>query len=546
MVGRAGGGTAARSRLPPRRGRPPPARRGEGGGGGTVTRRRTVRVDGRSLTVEDVEAVARGRAAAKLTAEAERRMRASKAVIDRALAEGRVVYGVNTGFGHLKNVKIAKEALERLQRNLVRSHAAGVGREADGPTTRALLLLRANALARGHSGVRPLLARRLLDLIENDLLPVVPESGSVGASGDLAPLAHVALALIGEGYVRAGGRRLRAATALERAGLDRLRLGPREGLALVNGTQFSSAVALLALVRAERAVRLADVSAALSIDALAGTWRAFDPRVHRARPHAGQMASAGNLYRLLQGSEIWRSHADCGAVQDAYSLRCAPQVHGAARDALAELRRVLSIEINASTDNPLVFAEDGAIVSAGNFHAAPVAAAADYASAALAGMAGIVERRIDRLVNPLVSGLPPFLARRPGLESGLMMAQVTAAALASECKTLAHPACADTIPTSALQEDHVSMAPWAARKLRGVVERLETLIAIELLAAVRGLDHRRPLRTSPPLEAFVRRLEEEVRIPRGEVPPGPVIERLAALLREGRPLDWFARSGGLA
>jgi histidine ammonia-lyase len=505
--------------------------------------RRTIVVDGESLTPEAVGQVAAREARARLAPAAAARMRAARAVVERAIARDETTYGVNTGFGKLATVKIPAAGLAELQLNLVRSHAAGVGPLADPETVRALLLLRANVLARGTSGVRPVLARHLLAMLEHDLLPAVPEQGSVGASGDLAPLAHVALAAIGEGELIGPRGVVPARRALAAAGLHPPVLAAKEGLSLVNGTQFGAAVAVLALLRAENLARCADLAAALSIDALLGSRRAFDRRIQAARPHPGQAVSAANLFALLGGSGLLESHAGCERVQDAYSMRCTPQVHGAARDALAQLRRVVTIEINASTDNPLVFARDGAILSGGNFHAAPLAAALDYACLAVTTLGAIVERRTDRLVNPLVSGLPAFLAERPGLESGLMMAQVTAAALVSECRTLAHPGSVDSIPTSGNQEDHVSMAPWCARKFREVLERVEKLVAIELLAGVLALRFRRPLRTSPALEAVARSITRQVPLPRGDFPPHGPIEALSGLVRRGALLQAARREG---
>ncbi len=507
--------------------------------------RRTIVVDGESLTPEAVGRVAAREARARLAPAAAARMRASRAVVERVVARGETAYGVNTGFGKLATSKIPSGDLAALQLNLIRSHAAGVGPLAAPETVRALLLLRANVLARGASGVRPLIARHLLAMLEHDLLPAVPEQGSVGASGDLAPLAHVALAAIGEGEVLGPRGVVPARRALAAAGLVPPTLAAKEGLSLVNGTQFGAAVGTLALLRAENLARTADVAAALSIDVLLGSQRAFDRRIQAARPHPGQAVSAANLFALLAGSRLLASHAGCERVQDAYSMRCTPQVHGAARDALAQLRRVLTIEINASTDNPLVFARDGAILSGGNFHAAPLAAALDYACLAMTSLGSIAERRTDRLVNPLVSGLPAFLAARPGLESGLMMAQVTAAALVSECKTLAHPGSVDSIPTSGNQEDHVSMAPWCARKFREVLDRLEKLVAIELLAGISGLRFRRPLRSSAALEAVARSITRQVPLPGRDFPPHGAIESMAGLVRRGAVVE-AARREGLA
>lgn len=500
-------------------------------------------LDGESLTPEQVARVAAREARVELKARLVPRLRQSRKVIDRVVQSGATVYGVNTGFGHLASVRIDDTQLSQLQVNLIRSHAAGVGHPASLETVRALLLLRANVLARGHSGVRLAVVEQLLSMLSHDLLPVVPEQGSVGASGDLAPLAHVALAAIGEGEVFLRGERLDAHAALTRCRITPLVLAPKEGLALVNGTQFAGAIATLALLRAERLSRSADVVCALTIEALKGSSRAFDSRIHDARPHPGQRDSAANLRQLLAGSGILESHADCGKVQDAYSLRCAPQVHGATRDALAQLRRVLQIELNSSTDNPMVFAADDETVSGGNFHGAPLAATLDYATLAVATLAAISERRTDRLVNPLVSGLPAFLARDPGLESGLMMAQVTAAALVSECKTLAHPGSVDTIPTSANQEDHVSMAPWCARKLVQVLANAERVVAVELLAAVRGIDFHRPLRSSSALERTLSLARRKLALPRGEFVPSGAIEELAGLLQSGAVLEVVAEAG---
>ena len=505
--------------------------------------RRTIVVDGESLTPEAVGLVAAREARARLAPAAAARMRAARAIVERAVARGETTYGVNTGFGKLATVKVPAADLAALQLNLVRSHAAGVGPLAAPDTVRALLLLRANVLARGHSGVRPVLARHLLAMLERDLLPAVPEQGSVGASGDLAPLAHVALAAIGEGELLGPRGVVPARRALAAAGLEPPALAAKEGLSLVNGTQFGAAVATLALLRAENLARSADIAAALSIDVLLGSRRAFDRRIQAARPHPGQSVSAANLFALLAGSRLLASHADCERVQDAYSMRCTPQVHGAARDALAQLRRVVAVEINASTDNPLVFARDGAILSGGNFHAAPLAAALDYACLAMTTLGAIVERRTDRLVNPLVSGLPAFLAARPGLESGLMMAQVTAAALVSECRTLAHPGSIDSIPTSGNQEDHVSMAPWCARKFREVLDRIEKLVAVELLAGATALRFRRPLRSSTALEAVVRAITRQVPLPDGDFPPHGPIEAIAALVRRGAIVEAARREG---
>ena len=456
-------------------------------------------LDGRSLTLEQVEAVARHGARVELEAGARERVARTRAGIEARIAAGEVLYGVNTGFGRLADVQIPADQLARLQLNLLRSHACGVGEPFREDVVRAMLLLRANVLAGGYAGVRPVVVERLVELLNAGVAPIVPSQGSVGASGDLAPLAHQALGLVGEGEATLGGKRMPGAMALKLADVEALELAPKEGLALINGTQVMTAVGALALLDAERLAAAADVVAAMSIDAMEGTDTAFIAEIHAARPHPGQVASAANLLALMQGSQVRDSHQACSRVQDAYSMRCSPQVHGTARDALGHLRRTLAVEINAATDNPMVL-PDGRVVSGGNFHGAPVAAACDFAAIALTSLASISERRSARLVTPEQSWLPAFLVDASGLNSGFMMAQVTAAALVSECKTLAHPASVDSIPTSAGREDHVSMGTWAARKLAAVVDNARLVLAVELLEAAQGLDFKRPLRSSPALE----------------------------------------------
>jgi len=454
---------------------------------------------GRSLTLEEIEDVARRGAAVSLAPEARERVEASRAVVDEILRGDRVVYGINTGFGNFRNVVIAREDLEELQLNLVRSHSAGVGNAFPETVVRAILLLRANALASGYSGIDPGTLDALVAMLNAGVHPVVPEKGSVGASGDLAPLAHVALALIGEGEAMYRGEKLESATALARAGLSPAKLHPKDGLALINGTQVISALLADVVVDARRLVRSADVIGALTLDALLGTDVAFDPRIHVARPHPGQTASARNLRHLLAGSALRKSHENCDRVQDSYSLRCMPQVHGAVRDALDYASRVLEIEMNSATDNPMIFIEEKEVLSGGNFHGQPVALASDFLTIALAELGAISERRTERLVNPDLSGLPAFLVKEGGLNSGFMILQVTAAALASENKALSHPASVDSIPTSANQEDHVSMATFAARRLGDMATNTAGIVAIELLAAAQGIDFRAPLKTSPGL-----------------------------------------------
>jgi histidine ammonia-lyase len=493
-------------------------------------------IDGASLDLAGLEAVARGGRAVRLADAARNAVRASRRVVDEAVSRGAVVYGVTTGFGSFADVHIPLDRLRELQLNLLRSHAAGVGAALGEEETRALLLLRANVLAKGFSGVRLETLEMLVELLNRRVHPVVPSQGSVGASGDLAPLAHLALALVGEGECLVGGRRLPGAEALRVAGLRPIVLEPKEGLALINGTQLMAAVGGLAAAEAQRLARSADVVGALTLDALEGTDVAFDPRIHAARPHPGQAASARNLRRLLEGSAVRESHRACGRVQDAYSLRCMPQVHGAVRDALEYVVRAHLTEMNSATDNPMVFAETGEILSGGNFHGQPVALAADLLAIASAQLGTISERRTERLVNPALSGLPAFLAREGGLHSGLMMAHVTAAALASESKALAHPASVDSIPTSAGKEDHVSMGPTAAWKAARVVANTARVLAVELLAACEALDFRRSLRSSPPLEAVHARVREQVPHHGQDRVLGPEIEALATVLRQGQVL----------
>jgi histidine ammonia-lyase len=492
-----------------------------------------IELDGQSLTLDALVAIADGVEDVAISPGAAARVRAARVVVDRMAHGEEAVYGVNTGFGSFAEVKVPPDALEALQRNLVRSHAAGVGDPLAVRDVRAAMALRANVLAKGYSGIRLETLDALVGLLNARVHPVVPSRGSVGASGDLAPLAHIALVLIGEGEAQLGvggsglGARAESdrephddsspeapasslrvysgAEALRRAGLVPVTLGPKEGLVLINGTQPSTAVLALALAGAEVLARAADIAAALSIDALRGSMHPFEARIHEARGFPGQITVAANIERLMQQSAINASHQNCGRVQDAYSMRCAAQVHGATRDALAFVRRTVDTEANAATDNPMVFVETDEIVSGGNFHGAPIALAADLLAAALVPLATISERRTDRLVDPLKSGLPAFLTRDGGLRSGLMIAQVTAAACASELKSLAHPAGVDTIPTSAGREDHVSMSMSAALKAAGALERARDVIAIEILCACQAIDLLAPLTTSDQL-ARVHRL----------------------------------------
>ena len=470
-----------------------------------------IEIDGTGLTLDRFAAAVHDGAECSLSEPARQRITDSRQQLEQLLATGRVIYGVNTGFGKLARVQIEDSDLLELQRSLIRSHAAGVGDLLPPEVVRGMLVLRANTMAAGHSGVRVELVERLLELLNQDILPVVPSRGSVGASGDLAPLAHLAMPLIGEGEVISGGERRTAAGALREAGLEPLTLQTKEGLALINGTQAMTAALGVVAVRARVLARSADLVAAMTTEAVRGTDTAFDPRIHALRPYAGQEESAANLYKLLQGSEIRQSHReDDDRVQDPYSIRCTPQVHGAVREVLTDTVRKLECEFNAVTDNPLVFAEDGEVLSGGNFHGEPMAIAADCLAIGLAELGSIAERRIEKLTNATFSLLPPFLVESAGVNSGFMLAHVTAAALASENKTLAHPASVDSIPTSADMEDHVSMGMYAALKCSQVLENVEQILAIELIAAAQGFEFLRPMHSSEALETAHGRVRQHV------------------------------------
>lgn len=463
-----------------------------------------VQIDGEHLGLEDFFQIVFEGAEAELAPAARERMQASRAVIDRIVKTDARVYGVNTGFGKMASARISHDEIRHLQLNLVRSHSCGVGPPLNEFATRAMLALRANALAKGFSGVRPVVAETLLSMLNRGVHPLIPSQGSVGASGDLAPLAHLAQVAIGEGTATFRGRCVPGAEALREAGITPLVLGAKEGLALLNGTQAMLALLAIALREAEIALATADVAAALSLDALRGSPAAFDARIASVRPHHGQAVTARNMERLNRGSEIRESHRSPvldPRVQDPYSLRCAPQVHGAVRDSLAQIRATLAIELNSATDNPLVFADgeagSGDVISGGNFHGQPLAMAGDQMAIGLATLAGISERRIEQMTNPQTSQLPAFLVREAGLNSGFMILQVTAAALASETKALATPHSVDSIPTSANQEDYVSMGMGAVRRLEWMLANLRNVLAIELLAACQGLDFLAPLKSGP-------------------------------------------------
>lgn len=457
---------------------------------------------GRDLTLDDVVAVARTARQALIADAAKSRILASEAIVKEAVENSRVIYGITTGFGKFANVVIPEHQVRELQRNLLRSHAVGVGNSAPKDATRAMLLLRVNALASGASGIALPTVLLMLDMLNRNILPVVPEKGSVGASGDLAPLAHLALPLIGEGEALVNDVRMGGGEALQSSGLQPVDLGPKEGLALINGTQFMTAIGALVLYDAARLATTFDIAGAMSLEAVRGTNTAFDQRIQELRPHPGQRDSAWNLRCLTESSPLMRSHKhDSHKVQDPYSLRCMPQVHGASRDALRYATQVVEIEMNSATDNPLIFPESGDVLSGGNFHGQPVGIAMDTTAIGVAELANISERRVEAMLDPSFSELPPFLTRHAGVDSGYMVSQYTAAALVSENKILCHPATVDSIPTSANQEDHVSMGATAARKAREVTENAQIVAAIELLCACEGLDYRRPLESSPALEA---------------------------------------------
>jgi histidine ammonia-lyase len=490
---------------------------------------------GHALSLADVAAVAREGMKVQLSAAARERMRASRAVVRAVVRENRVVYGVTTGFGELKDRSIPADQVRELQVNLLRSHAAGVGPAAPRDVVRAMLLLRAASLAHGASGVRPEVVDQLLALLAADVTPVVPVQGSVGASGDLAPLAHLAGVLTGEGEAMLGGRQMPAALALRGAGLQPIELEAKEGLALINGTQFSTAFAALALADAQRLWEAAVGAAALSTEVLLGSFQPAREDVQKLRPYEGALETARRLRAYSEGSALVASHQDCGRVQDAYSLRCVPQVMGASWDALEHVERQLTTEFASVNDNPLVLAASGEVVSAGLFHAQPVALASDYMKIAVAEIASLSERRIDRLLDARVSGLPAVLAANPGLESGYMLAQYTAAALVSENKVLAHPASVDSIPTGAGTEDHVSMAPIAARHARAIVDNAARVVALELLCACRALEFRRPLQAGPGSERLYGAVRRIAPAPDGDRPLSAAAETVARWVLSTEP-----------
>ena len=504
----------------------------------------TVSLDGDSLSIEEFVKVSRHNESVELASDALEQIRKSREVVEAALREGKTVYGVNTGFGELASVSIGEEDLAKLQVNLIRSHSTGVGNPFHPEIVRGMMLLRANALAKGFSGVRLEVIQTLLAMLNKNVIPVVPEKGSVGSSGDLAPLAHMVLVVIGEGEAFYDGARMPGKAAMRKAGIKPIALQAKEGVALINGTQPMSAIGALCVHDSLQLIQDAIIAACMSLEALKGTRTAFDARIHAVRPHEGQNDVALAMKGVLLDSEINRSHVNCGKVQDAYSLRCVPQVLGASLDTIRYVQSVLETEINSATDNPLVFPNDGTVVSGGNFHGQPIALAMDFLGIALAEIANISERRINRLVNPHLSGLPPFLTTEGGLESGMMIAQYTAAALVSENKVLAHPASVDSIPTSADQEDHVSMGTIAARKARLILENVENVVAIEYMCAAQGIDLLSPLTPSEPLATAMKAIRKVVSKLEDDRQLSTDIEAIHQLMKTGKIVDATRKVAG--
>ncbi|MGA2974438.1 MAG: histidine ammonia-lyase [Spirochaetia bacterium] len=487
------------------------------------------------LSIDALGAIARGGAKVELSPGARQRVIDARRLVEKWVREGRAVYGVTTGFGALCDVAIAQEQTRPLQENILMSHAAGVGDPFPADIVRAIMAVRIQDLSKGRAGLRLQTLQALVDLLNSGVVPVVPEKGSVGASGDLAPMAHLALVLIAKGDAFYRGQRMPGGEALAAAGLSPVHLEAGEGLALINGTQVMAAITALAVLDAERLARTADIACSISLEVLMGTNVQFDPRIHRARPHPGQIAAADNMYRITRDSAIMSSHKECGRIQDAYTLRCSPQVHGASRDAASHVKRVVEIELDSATTNPLIFPETGEFLLGGNFHGQPLALAADYLCMAAAELANISERRIERLVNPQLSGLPAFLVNDSGLNSGFMIAQYTAAALVSENKVLAHPACVDSIPTSANKEDHVSMGAISARKCRSIISNAEAVIAIELLCGCQAVDLLTKGRPGRGTEAAYKTCRHTI----------PVLDRDRELHRDIEAMTALVRSGDI-
>lgn len=490
-------------------------------------------LDGYALTLADVVKVAREYEEAGLSAQGRKQIVDSRAIVDKILEAESPVYGISTGFGDFSQIFISKEKREKLQKNLILSHATGVGEHLPEDVVRSAMLLRANSLAKGYSGIKLSTVEMLLNLLNRRICPAIPAKGSVGASGDLAPLSHMVLVMLGEGQAYVNGKLMSGAEALAVSGLEPISLGGKEGLALINGTQIMTAVGCMVWQDAVNLMKSADVTAALCIEALRGTRTAFDPRISQVRPHIGQVATTENMLRLTENSPIIESHVNCSKVQDAYSLRCVPQVHGASKDALRRAEETLTIEINAATDNPLIMPDTGEAISGGNFHGQPIALVMDYLKVALAELGNISERRTNRLLDAHLSELPPFLTAYPGEDSGLMITQYTAASLVSENKVLVHPASADSIPTSANQEDHVSMGTIAARQAREILENVRYILAIECLAAAQGIDFLAPLSPGVGTGAAHKAIREMVPHLDEDRIPAPDIQSIYQLIADG-------------
>lgn len=470
----------------------------------------TLKIDGHSLTIEDVYNVAHLGQKVEISNDSKEAMLKARKYVDAIVEKGKPVYGINTGFGALSNKHIDKKDLETLQYNLIRSHCTGVGKPFSKEVTRAIMLLRANCLASGFSGITVETVELLIDFLNHGITPVVPEKGSVGASGDLAPLSHIALALIGEGEVEFEGKIIRSDFAINHINKTPAKLRAKDGLALINGTAVMAALGSLAIYQAEHLVKIADITSSLTLDAVRGTTRAYDMRISKLKPHKGQIDVSSNLNRILKDSEIGKSHDDCGKVQDPYSLRCVPQVHGSVRQTLIHTKEVIQTELNSVTDNPLIFVDEDDVISGGNFHGEALALSMDYLSMGLAELANIAERRVEKMMNPSFSDLPAFLVEGSGLNSGLMIAHVTMAALASENKYLCHPASVDSIPTSTDKEDHVSMGVTSGRKLHEVLSNLKQCLSIELLCNTQGIEFLRPLKSSQALEGVIALIRKHV------------------------------------
>lgn len=496
-----------------------------------------MQIQGHSLTIEQlINTITKSTTKVELSAAAREKMSQSRSYIEHRLNQGEVMYGVNTGFGAFSSVRISDSEIESLQRNLIRSHSVGVGEPFTKEQTKAMMLLRANALATGRSGIRTEVVDKILEFYNNDIIPVIPCKGSVGASGDLAPLSHLALALIGEGEVWSEqGTYTEVEAVLKKKNVAPLVLKAKEGLSLINGCQVMTSIGMITAYQVSQLLKTVDISGAMSLEALRGSRKAFDPLISATRPHPGEAKTARNLMRILTAtSEIADSHLNCNKVQDAYSLRCMPAVHGAVKDTLAQVIKTLEIEANSSTDNPLVFPEENKILSCGNFHGMPVAFAMDYLGIALSSLASMSECRIAKLINPAMSDLPAFLVKDGGLQSGHMIVQVAAAALVSENKVLAHPASVDTIPTSAEKEDHVSMGTIAARKAGSILENAQNVVAMELLSSTQGIDLLNPLKPSKPLQAVKSLIRESVPYADKDRVFAKDIQQILKLLKSGK------------